>query len=320
MKKYIVLLSLVLIINLSSCMVDQNQGSKSKDKLEISSGTLENIGDQKLSDKKNLSVEKQGDDYKLIATSPALCDIAEKLDLKLVGRPTELISKIPEIYMSASDIGSPMGPDLEKIRVLKPTEIVCPDTLEFMLKKPFTEANLPVTYLNLRSVDGLYESLEYLGNRYGKEEKVKEILKEYEDYKTELKNNAKSNEKPKVLVLVGLPSSYLVATNKSYVGSLVEMAGGDIIFRSDDKDFLNINTEEMLNKDPDFIIRTAHGIPEEAIKMFEKEFSQNDIWKHFRAVKTDKVYDVDYMVFGMSAKFTYPDAIRTLNIIFEGDE
>ena len=33
---------------------------------------------------------------------------------------------------------------------------------------------------------------------------------------------------PKVMILMGLPGSYVIATNNSYVGSLVEMAGGEM--------------------------------------------------------------------------------------------
>ena len=32
---------------------------------------------------------------------------------------------------------------------------------------------------------------------------------------------------------MGLPGSYVVATDKSYVGSLVELAGGDNVYKSD---------------------------------------------------------------------------------------
>ena len=120
-------------------------------------------------------------------------------------------------------------------------------------------------------------------------------------------------------MLTGLPGSYLVATQNSYAGSLVELAGGTNIFHDNTKDFLTVNPEEMLARDPDIIIRIAHGVPKEALEMFDKEFSTNDIWKHFRAVQNGKVYDMDYMLFGMSATFDYPQALADLEPILYGD-
>lgn len=72
----------------------------------------------------------------------------------------------------------------------------------------------------------------------------------------------------------------------------------------------------MLQKDPDIILRTAHALPDQVMEMFKKDFATNDIWKHFRAVKEGKVYDLSYKRFGMSAKFNYKEALDDLEEIF----
>ena len=72
----------------------------------------------------------------------------------------------------------------------------------------------------------------------------------------------------------------------------------------------------MLKKDPDMILRTAHAMPDDVKEMFKKDFAENDIWKHFRAVKENKVYDLDYKKFGMSAKFNYKEALDDLEDLF----
>lgn len=118
---------------------------------------------------------------------------------------------------------------------------------------------------------------------------------------------------------MGLPGSYVVATPKSYVGSLVELAGGINVYADEEKDFVNINTEDMLKQDPDVILRCAHALPDQVTEMFGKEFKTNDIWKHFDAVKNDEVYDLSYEYFGMSATFDYPKALKELEPILYGD-
>jgi iron complex transport system substrate-binding protein len=255
---------------------------------------------------------------RIIATSAAICDIADRLGLSLVGVPQTTVSALASRYDGVTTVGSPMSPDMEIIKSLNPTDIITPDTLQNDLEIQYKNIGANYTFVNLRSVKGLYDSVKLIGDKYGKSKEADEIVKEYEEFISAY-SSKHSGQKPKVLVLMGLPGSYLVATQNSYAGSLVELAGGENVFHDDTKDFLTVNPEEMLARDPDIIIRTAHGLPKEALEMFEKEFSTNDIWKHFRAVQNSKVYDVDYMLFGMSATFDYPQALADLEPMLFGD-
>lgn len=42
---------------------------------------------------------------------------------------------------------------------------------------------------------------------------------------------AKEKKHPKVLILMGIPGSYLVATDQSYIGDLVKIAGEKMSFK-----------------------------------------------------------------------------------------
>lgn len=263
---------------------------------------------------KKAAEEKKSSSPRIVATSPATCDIMDRLGIDLVGVPS---SGAPSRYSKVTKVGTPMSPDMEVIKSLHPTDVIGPDGLKGDLKGQYDKIGVNATFLNLRSVKGLYDSVQQVGDKYGKSEEAKAIVQEYKDFMASYsaKHGGKS---PKVLVLMGLPGSYLVATNNSYAGSLVELAGGTNVFH-DSKDFLTISPEEMLARDPDVIIRTAHGAPKEAQAMFAKEFSTNDIWKHFRAVENGKVYDVDYTIFGMSATFDYPQALADLEPMLYGN-
>ena len=255
---------------------------------------------------------------RIVATSAAVCDIMDRLGIGLVGVPQTSVTAIASRYNGVKTVGSPMSPDMEIIKSLNPTDVIGPDTLKGDLEIKYKNIGVNSTFLNLRSVKGLYDSVKLVGDKYGKSAEADAIVKEYNEFISSYKNKH-SGKSPKVLVLTGLPGSYLVATQNSYAGSLVEFAGGTNIFHDATKDFLTVNPEEMLARDPDIIIRTAHGVPKEALEMFDKEFSTNDIWKHFRAVQNGKVYDMDYMLFGMSATFDYPQALADLEPILYGD-
>jgi iron complex transport system substrate-binding protein len=112
---------------------------------------------------------------------------------------------------------------------------------------------------------------------------------------------------------MGLPGSYIVATESSYVGNLVKLAGGENIYGDGDgEEFLTANTEDMLAKEPDVILRAAHALPDQVTQMFAEEFETNDIWKHFAAVQNGRVFDLDSSLFNMSANFSYSDALASL--------
>lgn len=251
-------------------------------------------------------------DAKLVATSPAVADICDKLELDLVG-VCETSGTIPDRYKDITTVGMAMNPDLEIIKSLNPDYILSPNSLQNDLQPKYSSIGVKSIFVNLRSVDGMYDSIEYLGKKFGKEDKAEELVQEYKEFLDKYKSENEGKESPKVLILMGLPGSYIVATDNSYVGSLVKMAGGTNVYGDGDgEEFLNANTEDMQLKDPDIILRAAHALPEDVTKMFNDEFATNDIWKHFRAVQNGKVYDLSYDKFGMSAKFNYPEALDEL--------
>ena len=251
-------------------------------------------------------------DAKLVATSPAVADICDKLELDLVG-VCETSGTISDRYKDITTVGMAMNPDLEIIKSLNPDYILSPNSLQNDLQPKYSSIGVKSIFVNLRSVDGMYDSIEYLGKKFGKEDKAEELVQEYKEFLENYKSKNEGKESPKVLILMGLPGSYIVATDKSYVGSLVKMAGGTNVYGDGDgEEFLNANTEDMQLKDPDIILRAAHALPEDVTKMFNDEFATNDIWKHFRAVQNGKVYDLSYDKFGMSAKFNYPEALDEL--------
>ena len=81
-----------------------------------------------------------------------------------------------------------------------------------------------------------------------------------------------------------------------------------------------VNTEDMKTKEPDVILRAAHGLPDEARKMCAEEFSTNDIWQHFKAEQEGRVYDLDSDLFNMSANFSYEEALKALQPMLYGEE
>lgn len=288
-KKIVSLALCVCMAGLAGCVDQHPEESRSAD----STAAAENV--------------------RLIATSPAAADICDKLELDLVGVCKSSISTIPSRYDNATQVGMAMSPDVEIVKSLDPDWVISPSTLQGDLQPKYAGIGVQSIFLNLKSVEGMYQSIDDLGLMFGKEEQAKKLTDEYNRFISEYKSKNEGRKSPKVLVLMGLPGSYIIATESSYVGSLVKLAGGENVYGDGGgQEFLNVNTEDMKLKEPDVILRCAHALPEDVVEMFNEEFRTNDIWKHFDAVANGRVYDLSYEYFGMSANFSYPQALEEL--------
>lgn len=265
------------------------------------------------------STSATGDDVRIAATSAATMQICEALDLDLVGVPTSSLVEIPERYADATLLGSPMSPDMEILDSIDPDWVLSPISLYDDLQPKYEAAGYNYAFLNLSSVEGMFQSITDLGELFDRQDEAQALVDEFNTYMDEYNATHEDEDGPTVLILMGLPGSYVVATENSYVGDLVKLAGGKNIYEGEEDSFIAANTEDMLQRNPDIILRTAHALPDEVMEQFAEEFETNDIWKHFDAVQNGKVYDLNYSHFGMSANFEYQDALADLDEIFYGE-
>ncbi len=255
------------------------------------------------------------DEPRIIATSPSVAAICDKLNLDLVGVCSTTTSTIPDRYAEVTTVGTAMSPDMEIVASLSPDWILSPSSLQSDLQPKYEAIDTDWAFLNLKSVQGMYRSIQELGEIFDREEEAQALVDEFIAFYEEYKDTNADRESPKVLILMGLPGSYIIATENSYVGSLVELAGGENVYAGTDSEFLTVNTEDMKTKEPDIILCASHALPDQVMAMFEEDFATNDIWQHFEAVQNDQVYYLTYSLFGMSATFDYPDALAELQLI-----
>ncbi|OMF24947.1 heme ABC transporter substrate-binding protein IsdE [Paenibacillus sp. FSL H8-0548] len=250
-------------------------------------------------------------EQRVVSTTVAITEMLAALEVDLVGVPTS--SKVlPARYDAVTKIGNPMSPDMELVKSLKPTQVLSVTTLEYDLKPVFEAAGMQASFLNLTSVESMNNALKELGDTYNKQVQAQAIIGKFDAKVAEIEHTVANREKPTVLILLGVPGSYLVATEKSYIGDLVRLAGGVNIAEGETVEYLASNTEYLHQSNPDVILRAAHGMPEEVVKMFDKEFQTNDIWKHFKAVQNDRVYDLEEALFGTTGNLYAVDAIDAL--------
>lgn len=251
------------------------------------------------------------EETRIVSTTVAITQIMDLLEIDLVGIPTS-VKTLPERYDGVTKVGNPMSPDMELVKSLKPTEVLSVTTLQYDLEPVFENAKIDATFLDLTSLERMQEAIVALGDKYDRNEKAAEVVARYDETLADIRRATEGKDAPTVLILLGVPGSYLVATEHSYIGDLVRLLGGVNIVQGEKVEFLASNTEYLHQSNPDVILRAAHGMPEEVVKMFDEEFKRNDIWRHFKAVQTGQVYDLPEPLFGTTGNLAVGEALEAL--------
>lgn len=254
-------------------------------------------------------------EHRIIAGTVVIADILDKLELDAIAVP-ETEKTLAKRFNELPTIGNAMEPDMEIVKSLNPTDVLSVSTLEYDLQDKFEQLKIPVHFLNFQSVDAMLSEIKTLGERYNRIEQAKKLVNGLQKNIDAVQTVAENKKGPRVLILLGIPGSYLVATENSYAGDLVKRAGGINVMEGQDAEYLSSNTEYLHSSNPDIILRLSHGMPDEVVKMFDEEFKTNDIWKHFDAVKNGKVYDLEEELFGTTASLQVPQALGQLMEIF----
>lgn len=254
-------------------------------------------------------------EHRIIAGTVVIADILDKLELDAIAVP-ETEKTLAKRFDELPTIGNAMEPDMEIVKSLNPTDVLSVSTLEYDLQDKFKQLKIPVNFLNFQSVDAMLSEIKTLGERYNRVEQAEKLVNGLQKNMDAVQIVAENKEGPRVLILLGIPGSYLVATENSYAGDLVKRAGGMNVMEGQDAEYLSSNTEYLHHSNPDIILRLSHGMPDEVVKMFDEEFKTNDIWKHFDAVKNGKVYDLEEELFGTTASLQVPQALGQLMEIF----
>ena len=297
LKKLINLLPIALIFCLTGCAI-----------LDIPTATQTEISGE----------------MRLVSTSVAICRILDELGYNnVIGVPDTGDYKMPERYSAATTVGMPMTPDYEIIKSLSPDIVLSPKALEDSLASEYTAAEINSAFLDMSSVGGMYTAINSLGKLIDRENEAKALVEDYEKTK-DLYNTHEKNSK-NLLLLMSFPDGfYLVSSENSYVGNLVELAGGKNVYSKDYVDdengFININPEDMVQKAPDMILVFAHYSEDSAFEYMRNEFETNGAWQHYDAVKNGNIRYLPSKYFGMSATLDWKEALEFLKPILNGDE
>ena len=256
----------------------------------------------------------------VVAATVSGAQVLDKLDANVVGVPTTKMT-LPEKLKGLPEVGQAMSPDLEIVASLEPDVFVMDNMFKEKVEESMKAYDLNTFFFDTSTYTNFLTSIEKLGAKIGQEKEATKVINELKDVEKEAVKN-KKGEAPKVAIIFGGGENFMLATESSYLGDLVKTVGAKNITNNLDTSvkspYIQFSLEQILEQNPDYILRFAHGEIEQTKKAFDSAFDKNPAYKELDAVKNNKVIDLDPSIFNVSANLQVKEAIKTLGETFYG--
>lgn len=308
-RKLLIILAFGVVAMLTACASEEKDGSKGESvnqqsEKEVVAEVTENTDGVDSAELNDLLAQfPDALPERIITTSVPLAEMLQLLDITPIGVPTST-NPLPAEFDTIERIGSPMQPDMEVLTNLQPDLIIGAKSLKSSLEKNLEGIDLQTAYLPTDSFEDLKLSFKTLGTYFGKEDQMNEVLTKLVDKELELVKEGEGKDLPSVMLMIGTADSFMVMSEKSYVGSLIKRLGAENIATSVLKvtdTYSPINMEDVVVADPDIILVLASGDHGASEDMFKKEVESNDTWTKLSAYKNNNVHILDYEVFGVTS-------------------
>ncbi|MCA9562264.1 MAG: ABC transporter substrate-binding protein [Myxococcales bacterium] len=156
-------------------------------------------------------------------------------------------------------VGSGMDPDIEQILALQPDLVVgsaAQSDYEFV--RTLERSGITVRLLDDQRLPSLLEDMVIFGRDVGAEEAARAFVDELRASLTRLQQATNSLPTPSVLVVYGHDPIFAAGPD-SYVGSILEAAGGENAVPSGD--WVQLDRETVVALNPDVILEPTLGEP-----------------------------------------------------------
>ncbi len=246
---------------------------------------------------------------KIVAASAQIAEICEKLDLPLAGVCAEDASQVPERYANVVITETEEEARLDKIKALEPDWILDAASQKAERQDAYDKLDADWAFLNLDSVAGMYRSVSELGEIFGKDTEAKALTDELGTF---YNNDTTEKKDTKAVILVATKDGCKIATDTSYLGNLLSMAGLTCAYTENDSEYKTLDLDVLAQTDCSMIFRTSSGMTKEEADAFWKDFETDEKWQGLSAVQNGAVKDLDGEKFDLDADLSWQEALTTL--------
>lgn len=213
--------------------------------------------------------------------SPEVAELLSALGLedRIVGVTSECT--YPVSLQQKSIVGDFGALNKELILSLKPTLIFSSSLEQEGITAEFTKLGFQVESFYPKSIDDLYTGILRLGELTGALEEAQDLTQSIRDSLQNIRQRVAGKPRPKVYLEI-YRDPLMSVSDASFVGSLIELAGGDNVFDRLERDYARVDPERVVAANPDIIICYSQDTLQ--------SLKSRKGWQDIPAVQNDCIY------------------------------
>lgn len=240
--------------------------------------------------------------------------IMDAFGISVVGKPTLTSGEDEdESLKEVQAVGTTHEINYEQIALLQPDVVLGNVAFNQDDVASIENVGTKVVLTEANSIQDIKKQIDLYGKMLQQETKAQQINEELNTKLEEIKKTLTNNGK-RVLIVYGAPGTYMAALPNSLSGDILTAAGGvniagDYPALEKFPQYAQINTERVVEANPDVVLLITHGNPEEIRKGFLKEMEQSSSWNSLEAVKQGRVEVLPSKLFGSNPGSNVTEAV-----------
>jgi iron complex transport system substrate-binding protein len=182
-----------------------------------------------------------------------------------------------------------LSPSVEWLASLRPDLVIAwPDRDARTVIARLQSLGIPVYASSVESLADIDTMIRRFGVMLGREARADSLRASLRDQLDSVRAGVASRPRPRVLYAVSIDPP-MAATNATYLGELVELAGGENIFGDVAALWPQVSLEEIVRLQPEVIIRPVEHVGDDVLSLLKRRPG----WRDLPAVLAGRVYAVD---------------------------
>jgi len=284
-RKTCCILLLLLVAGLAGCQKAQPQPQA------VGDGDKDVAYPMSITDDAGRTVIIDQKPQRIVSLSPSHTEILFALGLgdRVVGVTT--YCDYPEEALSKPKIGGFSTPSVEKIIEAKPDLVLAGD-MHQQVVTALEAVNIKVLVFSPSSMQEIFSTISSIGKAAGEEEAANTLVTSLQQRVTDITAKVAQAQTPKPRVFYEVWHEPLMcASDKTLIGELINLSGGENIIHSSNELYPMINEEIILEKNPDIMMHSyGHGDNKNPTP---EQILNRPGWQHLNFVQNKKVFALD---------------------------
>lgn len=216
-----------------------------------------------------------------VITSPEVAEIITYLSgtHQIVGVTDECT--FPTSLRDIPRVGKFGAIDKEKIIELRPTMVFTSGLEQASLATELNKLSIPTFVYYPKNMNEMISKLREIGKITGAEQNANTLADTLKQHVAALQKRNEGVRRPRIFLEIYHEPLMSVA-DQSFVGQVIDLAGGNNIFPLLERDYARVNAEDVITRDPNVIISFSE-VP-------VKDIKNRRGWEKIDAIKNNRIY------------------------------